>query len=166
MGIDVAHLVLEALGDTDDQVVDKGADGTESGDVLAVAMVNLEADDALLDDREVDGNVAEVLNELAAGALDGNDPGLDRDLDCKPEKVALVILQLIRDRPKHCRFGFEARPASENRPSSSLRPANPKSLSQSTHSHANSSLVVAVRPSLAFRLAKPAPQPSYFSLGP
>lgn len=26
MGIDVAHLVLEALGDTDDQVVDEGAD--------------------------------------------------------------------------------------------------------------------------------------------
>lgn len=86
MGIDVAHLVLEALGDTDDQVVDEGADGTESGDVLAVAMVNLEADGALLDDGEVDGNVAEVLDELAAGALDGNDPGLDRDLDCEPRK--------------------------------------------------------------------------------
>lgn len=26
MGVDVAHLVLEALGDTDDQVVDEGAD--------------------------------------------------------------------------------------------------------------------------------------------
>jgi len=28
MGIDIAHLVLEALGDADDQVVDDGADGS------------------------------------------------------------------------------------------------------------------------------------------
>lgn len=65
MGIDVTHLVLEALGDTDDQVVDKGADGAESGNVLAVAMVDLEANNALLDDGEVDGDVTQVLGELA-----------------------------------------------------------------------------------------------------
>lgn len=35
MGIDVSHLVLEALGDTDDQVVDERSDGSESGDILA-----------------------------------------------------------------------------------------------------------------------------------
>jgi hypothetical protein len=46
MGVDVAHLVLEALGDTNDQVVDERADGAESGDVLARAMVNLDVDDA------------------------------------------------------------------------------------------------------------------------
>ncbi len=44
MGIDVAHLVLEALGDADDQVVDEGADCAEGGDVLADAMVDLDAD--------------------------------------------------------------------------------------------------------------------------
>lgn len=65
MGIDVTHLVLEALGDTDNQVVDKGADGAESGNVLAVAMVDLEANNALLDDGEVDGDVTQVLGELA-----------------------------------------------------------------------------------------------------
>ena len=82
MGIDVAHLVLEALGDTDDQVVDDGADGAEGGNVLADAVVDLDADDVLLDDREVNGDVAEVLGELAARALDRDEPRLDRDLDC------------------------------------------------------------------------------------
>lgn len=41
MGVDVTHLVLEALGDTDDHVVDEGADGAEGGDVLPVAVVHL-----------------------------------------------------------------------------------------------------------------------------
>ncbi len=82
MGIDVAHLVAEALGDTDDQVVDDGADGAEGGNVLADTVVDLDADEVLLDDREVDGDVAEVLGELAARALDRNEPRLDRDLDC------------------------------------------------------------------------------------
>ena len=82
MGIDVAHLVLEALGDTDDQVVDEGADGAEGGNVLADTVVDLDADQVLLDDREVDGDVAQVLGELAARALDRDEPRLDRDLDC------------------------------------------------------------------------------------
>jgi hypothetical protein len=69
MGIDVAHLVLEALGDADDQVVDEGADGPESGDILTVAVVNLESDDVLLGLREVDGDVAEILDELACFSL-------------------------------------------------------------------------------------------------
>ena len=82
MGIDVAHLVLEALGDPDDQVVDEGADGAEGGNVLADTVVDLDADQVLLDDREVDGDVAQVLGELAARALDRDEPRLDRDLDC------------------------------------------------------------------------------------
>lgn len=52
MGVDVAHLVLEALGNTDDQVVDKGADGSQGSDVLARAMVQLDVDDVLLRVRE------------------------------------------------------------------------------------------------------------------
>lgn len=81
MGVDVAHLVLEALGDTDDHVVDDGADGAQSGDVVTLAMVNLDGDDALLGLAEVDGDVAEVLDELASGSLDGDDSRLDRDRD-------------------------------------------------------------------------------------
>ena len=67
MGVDVAHLVLEALGDTDDHVVDQGADGTEGGDVLAGTVVKLDVDDILLWVVEVDCDVGEVLDELACG---------------------------------------------------------------------------------------------------
>jgi hypothetical protein len=65
MGVDVAHLVLEALGNTNDHVVDEGADGTESGDILTGTVVDLKSDDVGLDLGEVDGDVAEVLGELA-----------------------------------------------------------------------------------------------------
>ena len=65
MGVDVAHLVLEAPGDTDDQVVNDGADGTEGSDTLAGTVVHLNRDDTLLGAAEGDGNVREVLNKLA-----------------------------------------------------------------------------------------------------
>jgi hypothetical protein len=65
MGVDVAHLVLEALGDTDDQVVDQSADGTESGNVLAGTVVDLNTNDVLLGVREADGQVGQVLGQLA-----------------------------------------------------------------------------------------------------
>jgi hypothetical protein len=54
MGIDVSHLILEALRDADNQVVDQGSDCAESSDVLAGAMVQLDVDDVLLWVREVD----------------------------------------------------------------------------------------------------------------
>lgn len=65
MGVDVTHLVLEALGDTDDQVVDQGSDGSERGDVLSRAVVNLNANNILLRSREVNRDVAQVLGKLA-----------------------------------------------------------------------------------------------------
>lgn len=67
--IDVAHLVLEALGDTDDQVVNDGADGTESSDTLAGTVVHLDRDDILLGATEGDGNVRKVLDKLALSGL-------------------------------------------------------------------------------------------------
>lgn len=88
MGVDVAHLVLEALGDADDHVVDQGADGAESSDILAGAVVELDVDEALLGVGEVDGEMAEVLDELAAGALDGHEARLDDDLDCKEREMS------------------------------------------------------------------------------
>lgn len=65
MGVDVSHLVLEALRDTDDQVVDVGSDGSEGSDILARAVVDLDADDILLWLGEVDSQMAQVLGELA-----------------------------------------------------------------------------------------------------
>jgi len=65
MCVDVTHLVLVALGDTDDHVVDESADGTEGSDTLAVAVVEFDGDEVLLWEGETDGQVTEVLNELA-----------------------------------------------------------------------------------------------------
>lgn len=65
VSVDVTHLVLETLGDTDDQIVDDGADGTEGSDTLTGTVVHLNGDDILLGAAESDGNVGEVLDELA-----------------------------------------------------------------------------------------------------
>lgn len=65
MGVDVAHLVLEALGDTDNHVVNDGANGAQGSDVLAVAMVDLDGDGVLGGVAEADGQVTEVSDELA-----------------------------------------------------------------------------------------------------
>ena len=82
MGVDVTHLVLEALGDADHHVLDDGLDGAEGGDVLANAVVDLNGDDIALGVCEGDGEVTKVLDQLTARALDGDHAGLDRDLDC------------------------------------------------------------------------------------
>ena len=65
MCVDISHLVLEALGDTDDQVVDEGSDCAEGSDVLSGTVVQFDVDNILLWVGEVDGQVVEVLRELA-----------------------------------------------------------------------------------------------------
>lgn len=65
MSVDVTHLVLEALGDANDQVVDDAADGTEASDTLTGTVVHLDRDDILLGTAESDGDVREILNKLA-----------------------------------------------------------------------------------------------------
>lgn len=96
--IDVAHLVLVALGDTDDHVVDESADGAEGSDTLAVAMVEFNGDDTLLCERETDGQVTEVLDELACSMCEcfpffflpfsPADPGVPRG----PSTVTVLVL--------------------------------------------------------------------------
>lgn len=87
MGIDISHLVLVPLGHTHNEVVDEGADGAQRGDVLARAMVQLDVDDVLGRVREGDREMAEVLGQLAARACDGDDAGLDVDVDCQADVV-------------------------------------------------------------------------------
>jgi hypothetical protein len=65
MCVDVSHLVLEALGDTNDQVVDEGSDSSEGSNVLSRAVVEFDVDDILLWVGEVDSQVVQVLRELA-----------------------------------------------------------------------------------------------------
>jgi hypothetical protein len=81
MGVDVTHLVLVSAGDTGDQVLDEGADGTEGGDALADSMVEFDGDlvGSLGDER--DGKVLKVLDELSTGSGNGDDAGLDGDGD-------------------------------------------------------------------------------------
>ena len=47
MGVDVSHLVLEALGDADYEVFYDGLNGAEGSDVFAGAMVDFDVDDVL-----------------------------------------------------------------------------------------------------------------------
>lgn len=65
MCVDVSHLVLVTLGDTNDQVVDKSADCSESGDILSSTVMQFDVDDLLLWVREVDCEMVEVLDKLA-----------------------------------------------------------------------------------------------------
>jgi hypothetical protein len=70
MGVDVTHLVQVALCDTDNQVVDEGADGAEGSDALARAVVELDLDEVLLGVGEGDSQVTERLLESATGTCD------------------------------------------------------------------------------------------------
>ena len=65
MGVYVAHLVLEPLCHANNEVVDDGADGSQSSNILALAVVNLDGDLVLLGLSEVDCQVTEVLDKLA-----------------------------------------------------------------------------------------------------
>lgn len=97
MCVDVAHLVFKPLRYANDHVGDDGLDGAQSGDILAVAVVDLNGDDVLGGVAEVDGDVTEILDELAAGTLDGDDTGLDGDLDYKARQMSVhgFLFQLV-----------------------------------------------------------------------
>lgn len=94
MGVDVSHLVLEALGDTNDQVVDEGSYSSEGSDILADTVVNLDGDLVLLGDGEVDSQVAEILDQLAAGTLNGDNSRLNADLDYRENESAFPSCEL------------------------------------------------------------------------
>lgn len=87
VSVDVAHLVEETTGNTDDQVVDEGADGTEGSDTLADTVVQLDGDNLSLRATEGNGKVGEVLDELATGTLDGHNAGTNVNLHCRLGKT-------------------------------------------------------------------------------
>jgi len=76
MGVDVSHLVLETLGDTNDQVVNECTDRPEGSDVLSGTVVQFDVDDIFLGVREVDCQMAEVLGELACSPVNTAFPSL------------------------------------------------------------------------------------------
>lgn len=97
MGVYVTHLVFVALGHADDEVVDETAHGTEGGDVFARAVVELNVDHVGRRFRERDGQMAEILDQLAAGAFDGDHAGLDVHFDCG--RICLLVVCLVRSCP-------------------------------------------------------------------
>lgn len=88
MGVDVTHLVEETAGNTDDQVVDQGADGTEGSDTLADTVVQLDGDHVGLGATEGDSDVGEVLDELATGTLNGHNARTNVNLHYRRKLVS------------------------------------------------------------------------------
>lgn len=113
MSIHISHLVPEALGDADDQVVDNGADGAEGSDILAVAVVELDVDEVFSGVREGDCEMAEILGELAARALDGHNARLDVDFDCmRMDSLALKLApELVRSCVQSSELGVHIPPS-------------------------------------------------------
>ena len=57
MGVDISHLVLETLANSNDQIVDDSFDCTERRHVLAGAVVEFDVDDRFRGFREADGKM-------------------------------------------------------------------------------------------------------------
>lgn len=77
------------LGDSDEHVVDEGLEGLDSARLGSLAVPHLNSHGEALDklgldfhDSEVDGHVAQVLDDSSLGSSDGNFSGFDRDLAC------------------------------------------------------------------------------------
>lgn len=99
MGVDVSHLVLESLGNTDNEVVDQSADSSECGDILAGAVMKLDVDDILLWVGEVDREMVQVLGEFSPRSLDSHKTRLDADLDTLRNSQALFGVDVLHCRP-------------------------------------------------------------------
>jgi hypothetical protein len=115
MGVDVSHLVLESLGDTDDQVVDESADCSEGSNILARAVVKLDGDDVFLRVLEINSQMRKVLLQCASWTSHFDLATLDGDLDCmqqisdfcssrfRPLKLGLDSAYLLPAPPEsHC----------------------------------------------------------------
>ena len=57
VGVDVAHLVLESLGDANHHVFNNGTDGAEGCDTLSGSVVHFNGDEVLLGSAEAYRNV-------------------------------------------------------------------------------------------------------------
>lgn len=65
MGVDISHLILEALRNTDNQVVDYGFDGSECCNILAGTMMQFDIDEVFRRMGEADREMGQVLRKLA-----------------------------------------------------------------------------------------------------
>lgn len=97
MRVDVSHLVLVTLGDTGDQVGNQGLDGSQSGDVLSVTVVDGDLDSLVGHLGEGNVNVLEVLLQLTSWASNVDGSGLDVDGNALWDFQDLVGLNVL-----HC----------------------------------------------------------------
>ena len=76
MGVDEAHLVDEATGDSNNHVVDVGHDGPNASELLLGGEPEVKAELlALTDELKVHVGVLEAADELSTGSLDSDAPG-------------------------------------------------------------------------------------------
>jgi hypothetical protein len=97
MSVDITHLVLVTLGDTNNHVVNKRADGTNTGDVLTVAVVDHEADLGTFN-LQLNVQVTEVLGERTTGTLNRDLTGLDVNGDTLGDGEFFVLENIL-----HCK---------------------------------------------------------------
>jgi hypothetical protein len=65
MRVNVSHLVLEPLGNANDEIVYDRPYSAQRCDILARTVVKFDVDDVLFRVREGDGKMAKVFRELA-----------------------------------------------------------------------------------------------------
>jgi hypothetical protein len=94
MGIDVTHLVLEALGNANDHVVDNGSDGSDACDMLAVAMVHDKFELVIFNKLDFHVEVTKVLCQFASWSLDGDYTGLDVNCNIFGNAEDIVFAQV------------------------------------------------------------------------
>lgn len=91
-GVNTTHLVLVALGNSNDHVVDDGLDGADCGNLLAVSVHNRDLNLSVVDLDESDVDVSEVVVQSTTGAGDSHLAGLDLDSDVLGDIEDLLLL--------------------------------------------------------------------------
>jgi len=102
MGIYVTHLVLETLGDTSDHVVDDGTNGADASNVLAVAVVDNKLELLLTNGLDLHVKMTEVLGEFTARSLDGDNAGLDGDINVLGDDELVVLVDVLFSKTTLC----------------------------------------------------------------
>lgn len=91
-GVNTAHLVLVALRDANNHVVNERLDRADGSNLLAVPIDNRDLDLSVVDLGEGDVNVSEVVVQSAAGTGDGHLACLNLDSDVFGDIKDLLLL--------------------------------------------------------------------------
>lgn len=95
MGVDVTHLVPEALGNTSDHILQNGLNGTHNGNVLTAAVEHLDLDLIGRDLVESDINVLEVLLQGTTGSSDTDNTSFNLEVNTLRDVQDLLALDVL-----------------------------------------------------------------------